>query len=84
VTGTHAGIAVRVSAHPAVVALCAAFGGALVSTSANRAGQPAAHAIEQLDPRIVDGGDAVLEGETGGLDRPTEIRDARTGVALRL
>ena len=84
VTGTHAGIAVRVSAHPAVVALCAAFGGALVSTSANRAGEPAAHAIEQLDPRIVDGVDAVLEGETGGLDRPTEIRDARTGVALRL
>ena len=83
VTGAHAGIAVRVSAHPAVVALCDAYGGALVSTSANRAGEPAAQAIAQLDPRIVEGVDAVLEGETGGLARPTDIRDARTGAALR-
>ena len=84
VTGTHAGIAVRVSAHPPVIALCNAFGGALVSTSANQAGQPAAHAIGQLDPRLVAGVDAVLEGETGALQRPTGIRDARTGVVLRL
>ena len=84
VTGTHAGIAVRVSAHPAVIALCKAFAGALVSTSANRAGEPAAHAIDQLDPRIIEGVDGVLAGETGGLQRPTDIRDARTGAALRL
>jgi len=84
VTGAHSGIAVRVSAHPMVVALCEAYGGAVVSTSANRAGEPAAHAIGELDPRIVEGVDAVSEGETGELDRPTEIRDARTGVALRV
>ena len=84
ITGAHAGIAVRVSAHPPVIALCNAFGGALVSTSANRAGQPAVHAIDQLDPRIIDGVDAILDGETGGLQRPTDIRDARSGAALRL
>ncbi len=84
ITGAHAGIAVRVSAHPPVVELCRDYGGALVSTSANRAGEPAAHAIAQLDPRIVEGVDAVLAGETGGLERPTDIRDARTGAALRL
>lgn len=84
ITGTHAGIAVRVSAHPVVVELCKAFGGALVSTSANRAGDPAAHTIDALDPRIVDAVDAVAGGETGGLLRPTEIRDARTGAVLRL
>ena len=84
VTGMHAGIAVRVSAHPPVIALCNAFGGALVSTSANRAGQPAVHAIDQLDPRIIDGVDAILDGETGGLQRPTDIRDARSGAVLRL
>ena len=83
ITGAHAGIAVRVSAHPVVIELCNAYGGALVSTSANRAGEPAAQAIAQLDPRIVEGVDAVLEGETGGLARPTDIRDARTGAALR-
>ena len=84
ITGAHAGIAVRVSAHPPVVELCRAYGGALVSTSANRAGQPAAHGFDQLDPAIVAGVDAVLAGETGGLQRPTDIRDARTGIALRL
>lgn len=84
ITGTHAGIAVRVSAHPPVVELCRAYGGALVSTSANRAGEPAAQRVTQLDPRIVAGVDAVLAGETGGQQRPTAIRDARTGAALRL
>jgi len=84
ITGAHAGIAVRVSAHPVVVDLCNAFGGALVSTSANRAGEPAALAIEHLDPYIIERVDAVLAGDTGGLARPTDIRDARSGAALRL
>ena len=84
ITGTHAGVAVRVSAHPPVVALCQAFDGAVVSTSANRAGEPAPQAIEQLDMRIVEGVDAVMVGDTGGLARPTDIRDARSGAALRL
>jgi len=84
ITGHHAGIAVRVSAHPVVVTLCHAFGGALVSTSANRAGDPAPRDRESLDPRIIAGVDALLAGETGGLLRPTDIRDAVTGAALRL
>jgi L-threonylcarbamoyladenylate synthase len=84
ITGAHAGIAVRVSAHAPVIDLCTAFGGALVSTSANRAGEPTARVIGQLDPRIIAGVDAVLDGETGALQRPTGIRDARTGAVLRL
>ena len=84
ITGAHAGIAVRVSAHPDVIALCAAFGGALVSTSANRAGMPAASAFAALDPAILAGADGALAGETGGLDRPSVIRDARSGVVLRV
>ena len=84
ITGSHSGIAVRVSAHPTVIALCHAFGGALVSTSANRAGEPAPSTRETLDGAIVAGVDAVTIGETGGLQRPTPIRDARSGDALRL
>jgi len=84
ITGAHAGIAVRVSAQPGVVDLCNAFGGALVSTSANRSGEPAAPAIEHLDPYIIERVDAVLAGDTGGLARPTDIRDARSGAVLRL
>ena len=83
ITGTHAGIAVRVSAHPTVIALCDAFGGALVSTSANRAGEPAPPRRDALDPALVAGVDAVSIGETGELQRPTVIRDARSGDTLR-
>jgi L-threonylcarbamoyladenylate synthase len=83
ITGAHAGIAVRISAHPPVIELCNAYGGALVSTSANRAGQPAALVRETLDPRVLEGLDGLIAGETGGLGAPTAIRDALTGVVIR-
>ncbi|HET7127163.1 MAG TPA: Sua5/YciO/YrdC/YwlC family protein [Lysobacter sp.] len=83
ITGEHEGIAVRVTAHPGVIALCQAFGGAIVSTSANRAAMPAVAAFDDLDPAVVAGVDAVLEGDTGGLERPSAIRDARSGAVLR-
>lgn len=44
ITGGGAGVAVRVPGHPQARALCRAFDGALVSTSANRSGQPPATA----------------------------------------
>lgn len=83
ITGGHDGVAVRVSAHPLVVALCLGFGGVLVSTSANAAGEPPARTEAELTPSLRAGVDAVLPGETGGLDRPTPIRDARSGAHLR-
>ena len=83
ITGAHSGIAVRVSAHPTVIALCTAFEGALVSTSANRAGQPAAVSREALDPVVVAGVEVVSIGDTGGTSRPSVIRDARSGAVLR-
>lgn len=83
VTGAHAGLAVRVSAHPIVTALCRAFGGPLVSTSANLSGQPAPLRRADLDPALLARLDGVTEGETGGLLRATPIRDALGGHALR-
>ncbi len=83
ITGAHNGIAVRISAHSTVIALCNAFGGALVSTSANRAGEPSPSSRDALDHAIVAGVDAVTIGETGELQRPTAIRDARSGDMLR-
>ena len=83
VRGDHAGVAVRVSAHPPLAALCAAFGGAIVSTSANHAGAPPPRRLIDIDPAILAGVDAILEGAAGGLDRPTAIRDALTGTVLR-
>ncbi len=83
VTGDHASVAVRLTAHAEVVALCGAFGGPLVSTSANRAGHPAATRCDGLDPILLAQIDAVLAGEVGGRPTPSTIRDALTGATLR-
>ncbi|MGO4221252.1 Sua5/YciO/YrdC/YwlC family protein [Lysobacter sp. TAF61] len=83
ITGAHRGVAVRVSDHPTVIALCAAFGGPLVSTSANLSGEPPAHLRDGLDERLLALLDGVTDGETGGLAAPTTIRDALSGAQLR-
>ncbi|MUV13321.1 L-threonylcarbamoyladenylate synthase [Noviluteimonas gilva] len=83
ITGTHTGVAVRVSDHPDVVAICRAFGGPIVSTSANLAGEPPAFTFDALSPAVLADVDGVGEGETGGLRAPTAIRDAATGAELR-
>lgn len=83
ITGMHQGIAVRISAHPEVIELCNAFGGALVSTSANLSGQPAAQNRAALDPALLALVDGTTSGETGGRTAPTAIHDALTGAALR-
>lgn len=83
ITGAHTGIAVRISAHAVVAALCDAFDGALVSTSANRSGAPAPVSRSGLQADLLALIDGVVEGEIGGLDRATPIRDARTGMVLR-
>ncbi|MDB6163409.1 MAG: tRNA threonylcarbamoyladenosine biosynthesis protein RimN [Xanthomonadaceae bacterium] len=83
ITGRHDGVAVRVSAHPVVVALCAAFGGPLVSTSANPAGLPAPRTRTDITEDLIDSLDGWVAGDTGGLAAPTDIRDARSGAILR-
>ncbi|NIJ92994.1 L-threonylcarbamoyladenylate synthase [Xanthomonas campestris] len=83
VTGMHDGLAVRISAHPLVAALCAAWGGPLVSTSANLAGEPPARSRQALDPALLASIDGVVDGEVGALAQPTQIRDARSGQILR-
>jgi L-threonylcarbamoyladenylate synthase len=83
ITGGRADIAVRVSAHPMVAALCARLGGPLVSTSANLSGEPAVRRRHDLSPALLALVDGVCEGETGGRATPTSIRDARSGAVLR-
>ncbi|MBS7457015.1 L-threonylcarbamoyladenylate synthase [Coralloluteibacterium stylophorae] len=83
IRGAHPDLAVRISAHPVVVALCRAAGMPLVSTSANTTGMPPAFARDALEPALLEAVDGVVDGETGGLAAPTPIRDARSGVVLR-
>jgi len=84
ITGGRDSIAVRISAHPLVVALCESFGGPLVSTSANRGGEPPARTRADLDPVLVGAIDGIVAGETGDLEQPTQIRLARDGRVLRV
>lgn len=81
--GEHDTIAVRITGHPLAGALCRRFNSAIVSTSANLHGRrPAASAAQVRD--LFDGTvDAVVDGRLGGLNGPTEIRDARSGKILR-
>lgn len=81
--GEHASLAVRVSAHPGVRALCRAWGGPLVSTSANRSGRPPVPDVLALRREFGDGLGYILPGRLGGDAKPSEIRDAVTGVVLR-
>lgn len=80
--GRHTGLAVRVTAHPLAAELCRAFGGPIVSTSANVAGRPAARTALQAQLRC-PGVDHIVHGRTSGLARPSEIRDASTDATLR-
>lgn len=82
-TGGRATLAVRVTAHPPTAALCHAFGGALVSTSANRHGEPPARTAAEVKRVFGDKIDAIIDAPCGSLPGPTEIRDALTGQVLR-
>ena len=89
VRGGRTTIAVRVSDHPVVRALCEGCGHALVSTSANESGQPALRDAGSVAtafgdvPHTCARLDGVVAGETGGLTRATRIVDVRTGQSLR-
>ncbi|MDO9452638.1 MAG: Sua5/YciO/YrdC/YwlC family protein [Stagnimonas sp.] len=82
ITGAHDTVAVRVTAHPVLAALCLRFGGALVSTSANRSGQPPCRSVNDVRLRF-DTHLRVVPGATGGREAPTPIREAATGYLLR-
>lgn len=83
VAGGHAGIALRITAHAPAAALCRAFGGALVSTSANPHGQPPARSAQAVADYFGDALDGVLDAPLGDATQPTTIRDALTGAIIR-
>ena len=83
IRGTHQTVAVRVTAHPLVQQLCNAFGGAIVSTSANHAGKPPAKSPLRVLRDLGAEVDYCLHGELGGQEKPTQIRDLISGSTVR-
>jgi len=72
-----------VTAHAPAAALCRAFGGALVSTSANPHGQSPARDLATLVTYFGDAVDGIVDAPLGGAASPTTIRDALTGAIIR-
>lgn len=82
VTGNSDQVAIRVTSSPALVALCRAFDGPLVSTSANPAGLPPPHSIWEL--RRYFG--VALPAFPGAIDprgKPSTIRRVEDGSVIR-
>ena len=83
IRGGHPRGALRWTAHPGAAALCRAFGGALVSTSANREGRSALTSAEAVQREFGGELDGIMGGPVGGDDRPSAIIDVETGGRLR-
>jgi L-threonylcarbamoyladenylate synthase len=83
ITGRHAKIAARVTAHAQAAALCRAADMAIISTSANRAGEVPARTNREVARRFGKRVDYILPGHVGAARMPTPIRDAVTGRLIR-
>ena len=81
--GTHPTIALRLTDHPVCRELCDAFGGAIVSTSANPGGEEPARSADRVKDYFGDSLCGTVEGDLGSQNLPSEIRDLATGRVLR-
>lgn len=83
VKGHHYEVAVRVSAHPQVQRLCEAWGGPLISTSANPAAAEAARSALRVKTYFGYKLDYLLNGQLGGLQKPSTIRSITNFKTIR-
>lgn len=82
IKGHHSKVAVRVTSHPLCVALCNAFQGFIVSTSANPAGLSPARSLQQATQYF--GSELhYLNGDLGLSQEPSRILDAVSGEIIR-
>ncbi|MCO6523425.1 MAG: Sua5/YciO/YrdC/YwlC family protein [Candidatus Schmidhempelia sp.] len=81
-TGQFDTIAVRVTAHPLVRALCSLYGKPIVSTSANLSGQAPCKTSEQVQQQFGQYF-PILQGKIGNQNKPSQIRDSRNGNIIR-
>lgn len=82
-TGKHDSIALRLTDHPTCRELCAAFGGAIVSTSANPGAAEPARSVERVKEYFDSSICGIVAGPLGGNEMPSEIRDLATGAVIR-
>lgn len=83
ISGHFDTVAVRVSAHPVVQALCQKFGGPIVSTSANPQGKKPARNRLTVQRYFCGQTLFTLPGRVGEATSPSQIRDLQTGAVVR-
>lgn len=81
--GKHPGIAIRITDHPFVVALCQRIESPLVSTSANRAGASAVRNLLQLRRQFGSQLDYLVSGYEVGKGAASKIKFLADGNTLR-
>ncbi|MGJ8668919.1 MAG: L-threonylcarbamoyladenylate synthase [Oceanococcus sp.] len=83
ICGEHPRVAVRLSAHPLVRALCNATGSALISTSANRHGRATPRNAWALWRQLGKDVDSIVPGACGHAQQASRIIDPTSGTILR-
>ena len=83
VAGDHQTIAIRVTDHERCIQLCNAFGGPVISTSANPHSAPPARSSVEVEDYFGSYLGGILAGPLGGRTATSEIRDLQTGEVLR-
>ncbi len=83
ISGRFQSVAVRVTDHPLVQRLCLKYGKPITSTSANLSGMPPCMSVTEVQDQLGNKDIVILEGQTGGRDKPSEIRDALSLNVLR-
>ncbi len=83
VRGQFDTVAVRISAHPRVKALCEATGHPIVSTSANLAGKEPLLTFSGVEEEFGVLLDGIVLGDTGEQKTPSKIQDLRSGELVR-
>lgn len=81
--GKHTSLAVRVTSHPVAAAICAEWGGPLVSTSANIHGKHPATGPLALRRAFNGQLDYIIHGPVNSSGKPSVIRDAISGKIVR-
>jgi len=83
IRGKFSSIAIRISAHPIVQALCRQCQSPIISTSANISGQNMTYNTSQVRLQFKEQLDYILEGALGDSHKPSIIKDAISNKIIR-
>jgi len=83
IRGQYDSVALRVTDHKQTAELCKAYGGPIVSTSANINQMPSLKTMSEVEACFGSGIDYYLAGELGGRENPSEIRQLNNDKVWR-